>query len=112
MLLVNLHGLDAQSLELLMSGKRLRGTLGYSADGTLNFHAWREKPHVPYTFIRLRHGRASVSPQRVRLYFDMARAEKIDPVSAIYNDMYDAVSFVREEVKPQINNDDEQNRPA
>ena len=110
---VQLIGVDTPTLARLMSGKRIRGTLGLAADGTLNFHAWNEPSREPCEYIRLRHGRASVSPHRIRLRLDMERAEKIDPVNAIYSDLYDAVSFIREEVKPTTETEEDgEKRPA
>ena len=57
---LNLSGIDPATLLQLQQGKRIRGNLGYSADGTLNFNAWHCAPSEPYNFIRLRHGHYSL----------------------------------------------------
>ena len=105
--------IEGDALKPMLDGRRIAGTLGISADGRLSFNAWRSKPAEPYHYIRLRHGRASVGRRRIRLYLDMDRAEKVEPVNAIYSDLYDAVSFIREEVKPTTETkEDEGKRPA
>ena len=93
--------IEGEALTQMVDGRRIAGTLGFSADGTLNFNAWRNKPAEQSEYIRLRHGRASVSPRRIRLFIDMDRREKLDdPISSIYSDTYDAMSFIRKEITP------------
>ena len=108
----HLIGVDAPTYARLIDGRRVKGSLGLVDGDTLDFHPWNENVRETYEYVRLRHGRACVSKNRIRLYIDLDRAEKVDPISSIYSDTYDAMSFIREELKPKNDKDDEQKHTA
>ena len=97
--------IEGEALRQMVDGRRVAGTLGLSADGSLNFNAWRNKPAEPYEYVRLRHGRATVSRRRIRLYIDLDRREKCDPISSVYSDTYDAINFISKEIECHDDND-------
>ena len=99
---LNLCGISPKLLLKMQEGTRLKGSLGLSADGTLNFNPWRTTPPEPHAFQRLRHGRVSVGERHIRLKIDLDRREKLDnPVDSLFSDTYDAMNFVRKEIESQ-----------
>ena len=98
---LTLSGITPQILLQLQQGTRLKGSLGYSSDGTLNFHLWRIAPPEPHAFRRLRHGRISVSAHRIRLRLEMDRREKANATEVFWRDTSEAMSFLEDEVKEE-----------
>ena len=81
---------------LMSSGSRIQGTIGLVSptEGNFNEHMrWTPAPGTKY--IKLRHGRASVGSERVRLTLNIALDEAgIIPSDAITDESRQASDFV------------------
>lgn len=81
---------------LMSSGSRIQGTIGLinPTEGNFNEHA-RQAPAPGTKYIKLRHGRASVGSERVRLTLNIALDEAgIVPSDAIADESRQASDFV------------------
>ena len=98
---LHLLGITPQMLLALQQGTRLKGSLGFNSDGTLNFHPWRIAPPEPHAYRRLRHGKISVSAHRIRLRLEMDRREKAVASDVLWRDTSEALSFVEDQIKEE-----------
>ena len=87
---------DATYASLLNGTKRIQGTLALVSPTEGNFHehnkTWRPKPGTQY--MRLPHGRISVSDNDVRMNLRISRDEMVDAPQAILGESIDASNFV------------------
>ena len=87
---------DATYASLLNGTKRIQGTLALvnPNEGNFNEHqrTWRPKPGTQY--MRLPHGRITVSDDNVRMHLRISRDECIDAPQAILGESIDASNFV------------------
>ena len=87
---------DAVYANLLKGEKRIQGTLGLvnPLEGNFNAHqrTWRPKPGTQY--MRLPHGKVSVSDDNVRMHLYISRDEMVDAPQAILGESIDASNFV------------------
>lgn len=87
---------DAVYARLLNGTTRIQGTLALVNPQEGNFHAhnktWRPKPGTQY--MRLPHGRISVTDNDVRMHLRINRDEYIDTPQAILGESIDACSFL------------------
>ena len=87
---------DATYASLLNGTKRIQGTLFLVNPNEGNFHehqrTWRPKPGTQY--MRLPHGKISVSDDNVRMHLFISRDEMIDAPQAILGESMDASNFV------------------
>ena len=87
---------DATYASLLNGTKRIQGTLALVNPTEGNFHehnkTWRPKPGTKY--MKLPHGRVTVSDENVRMNLLIARDESILPARAIEAESGMASSFV------------------
>ena len=94
---------DADYRELISTGRRMRGSIGLidTKEATFNRHHSDGKPRArEYRFHKLRHGRVSVTDERVRLTLNIERSEVgISASESISNESREASDFVLEEVE-------------
>ena len=87
---------DSAYAQLLNGTKRLQGTLALANPTEGNFHehnkTWRPKPGTKY--MKLPHGRITVSDENVRMQLHIKRDESIVPARAIEAESVMASSFV------------------
>ena len=87
---------DAVYTKLLNGNKRIQGTLALvnPIEGNFNEHnkTWRPKPGTQY--MRLPHGKISVTDDDVRMNIRISRDECIDASQAILGESIDASNFV------------------
>ena len=87
---------DSAYAQLLNGTKRLQGTLALANPTEGNFHehnkTWRPKPGTKY--MKLPHGRITVSDENVRMQLHIKRDESIVPARAIESESGMASSFV------------------
>ena len=87
---------DAVYANLLKGEKRIQGTLGLvnPTEGNFNAHnkTWRPKPGMRY--MRLPHGKISITDNSVRLNLSISRDECVDAPQAILGESIDASNFV------------------
>lgn len=87
---------DATYASLLNGNKRIQGSIGLVSPTEGNFNAhnktWRPKPGTQY--MRLPHGKISVTDDNVRMYLCIAREERVDAPQAILGESIDASNFV------------------
>ena len=87
---------DATYASLLNGTKRIQGTLFLVNPTEGNFHehqrTWRPKPGTQY--MRLPHGRVTVSDNNVRMQLCISRDEMVDAPQAILGESIDASNFV------------------
>ena len=87
---------DATYSSLLNGTKRIQGTLFLVNPNEGNFHehqrTWRPKPGTKY--MKLPHGRITVSDENVRMQLHIKRDESIVPARAIEAESGMASSFV------------------
>ena len=95
-MIVNIQISDSVYAQLLNGTKRIQGTLALvnPTEGNFNEHrkTWRPKPGTQY--MRLPHGKISVSDDNVRMYLCISRDECIDAPQAILGESIDASNFV------------------
>lgn len=93
---VNIQISDATYASLLNGNKRIQGTLALVSPTEGNFNAhnktWRPKPGTQY--MRLPHGKISVSDDNVRMHLVIARNERVDAPQAILGESIEASNFV------------------
>jgi hypothetical protein len=87
---------DCVYAQLLNKNKRIQGTLALANPTEGNFHehnkTWRPKPGTKY--MKLPHGRITVSDENVRMQLHIKRDESIVPARAIEAESGMASSFV------------------
>ena len=87
---------DATYAKLLNGTSRIQGTLALvnPTEGNFNAHnkTWRPKPGTKY--MRLPHGKVSVSDDNVRMNLYIRRDEMVDAPQAILGESIDASNFV------------------
>ena len=87
---------DATYASLLNGSKRIQGSLALvnPNEGNFNEHqrSWKPKPGTQY--MRLPHGKVSVSDDNVRMHLLISRDEMIDAPQAILGESIDASNFV------------------
>ena len=87
---------DATYASLLNGTKRIQGTLALVNPNEGNFHehqrTWRPKPGTRY--LKLPHGRITVTEEKVRMHLLIKRDESIIPAQAIESESNLASSFV------------------
>ena len=87
---------DATYASLLNGTKRIQGTLALVSptEGNFNEHqrTWKPKPGTQY--MRLPHGKVSVTPENVRMHLCIARNECVCAPQAILGESIDASNFV------------------
>ena len=87
---------DATYASLLNGTKRIQGTLALVNPNEGNFHehqrTWKPKPGMKY--MKLPHGRITISDENVRMKLDIRRDESIVPARAIEAESDMASSFV------------------
>ena len=99
---------DSAYAQLLNGNKRIQGTLFLANPTEGNFHehqrTWRPKPGTQY--MRLPHGRVSVSDERVRMNLCISRDEMVDAPQAILGESIDASNFVEIVTDDNLNYDE------
>ena len=86
---------DSVYAQLLNGSLRVRGTIGLVSPTEGNFsehRRWKPKPGTQY--MKLPHGRVSVSDSNVRMNLYIARDERVDAPQAILGESIDASNFV------------------
>ena len=87
---------DSAYAKLLNGTKRLQGTLALANPMEGNFHehqrSWKPKPGTKY--MKLPHGRVSISDENVRMQLHIKRDESIVPARAIEAESSLASSFI------------------
>ena len=94
---IKLQVSDSVYKALLAGGNRIQGTLGLVSPTEGNFNAHRRTPgERPYTrYIKLAHGRASVTEERVSLTLRIDRRETdVVPCEVIDVESQEASDFV------------------
>ena len=86
---------DADYASLLNGSSRIQGSIGLVSPTEGNFNAYRRTRTNPGTqYMRLPHGKISVSDDNVRMYLCISRDECIDAPQAILGESIDASNFV------------------
>lgn len=87
---------DSVYARLLNGNKRIQGTLALAnpTEGNFNAHnkTWQPKPGTQY--MKLPHGRISVSDVNVRMHICISRDEMVNAPQAILGESIDASNFV------------------
>ena len=92
---VNIQINDADYASLLNGSSRIQGSIGLVSPTEGNFNAHRRTRTKPGTqYMRLPHGKISVSDDNVRMHLLISRDEMIDAPQAILGESIDASNFV------------------
>ena len=92
---VNIQINDADYASLLNGSSRIQGSIGLVSPTEGNFNAHRRTRSKPGTqYLRLPHGKVSVSDDNVRMHLLISRDEMIDAPQAILGESIDASNFV------------------
>ena len=93
---INIQIADSVYKALLSGGNRIQGSIGLVSPTEGNFNAHRKSAYKPTSrFIKLAHGRASVTDERVSLTLRIDRKETdIVPYEAIDTESCQASDFV------------------
>lgn len=87
---------DATYAKLLSGNRRIQGTLALAnpTEGNFNAHnkTWKPKPGTQY--MRLPHGKVSVTDDGVRMHLRISRDEMVNAPQAIMGESMDASNFV------------------
>ena len=87
---------DATYAKLLSGNRRIQGTLALANPNEGNFNAhnktWKPKPGTQY--MRLPHGKVSVTDDDVRMNLRISRDEMVNAPQAIMGESMDASNFV------------------
>ena len=97
---------DATYASLLNGTGRIQGSIALvnPNEGNFNEHRrWRAKPGTHY--MRLPHGKISVSDENVRMNLCISRDEAVDAPQAILGESIDASSFVEIMTDPNLNDE-------
>ena len=93
---INIQISDAVYASLLNGTKRIQGTIALVSPTEGNFNAhnktWRPKPGTQY--MRLPHGKITVSEDNVRMHLYISKDEMVDAPQAILGESIDASNFV------------------
>ena len=93
---INIQISDAVYASLLNGTRRIQGTLALVSPTEGNFNAhnktWRPKPGTQY--MRLPHGKITVSEDNVRMHLYISKDEMVDAPQAILGESIDASNFV------------------
>ena len=107
-MIVKIQISDSAYAQLLNGTKRLQGTLALASPTEGNFHehqrTWRPKPGTKY--MKLPHGRVTVSDENVRMRLCIARDETVDAPRAIVGESIDASNFVEIVTDDNLNYED------
>ena len=107
-MIVKIQLSDSAYAQLLNGTKRLQGTLALASPTEGNFHehqrTWRPKPGTQY--MRLPHGRVTVSEDNVRMQLCISRDEMVDAPQAILGESIDASNFVEIVTDDNLNYED------
>ena len=86
---------DADYASLLNGSSRMQGSIGLVSPTEGNFNAHRRTRMKPGTqYMRLPHGKISVSDEDVRMNLRISRDEMVDVPQAILGESMDASNFV------------------
>ena len=86
---------DVDYASLLNGSSRIQGSIGLVSPTEGNFNAHRRTRTKPGTqYMRLPHGKVSVSDDNVRMHLLISRDEMIDAPQAILGESIDASNFV------------------
>lgn len=86
---------DADYASLLNGSSRIQGSIGLVSPTEGNFNAHRRTRTKPGTqYMRLPHGKVSVSDDNVRMHLCISRDELVDAPQAILGESMDASNFV------------------
>ena len=86
---------DVDYASLLNGSSRIQGSIGLVSPTEGNFNAHRRTRSKPGTqYMRLPHGKVSVSDDNVRMHLLISRDEMIMPAQAILGESIDASNFV------------------
>ena len=86
---------DVDYASLLNGSSRIQGSIGLVSPTEGNFNAHRRTRSKPGTqYMRLPHGKLSVSDDNVRMHLLISRDEMIDAPQAILGESIDASNFV------------------
>ena len=86
---------DVDYASLLNGSRRIQGSIGLVSPTEGNFNAHRRTRSKPGTqYMRLPHGKVSVSDDNVRMHLLISRDEMIDASQAILGESIDASNFV------------------
>ena len=95
-MIVKIQISDSAYAQLLNGTKRLQGTLALASPTEGNFHehnkTWRPKPGAKY--MKLPHGRVTMSDESVRMNLQIRRDESIVPARAIEAESSMASGFI------------------
>ena len=92
---VNIQINDADYASLLNGSSRIQGSIGLVSPTEGNFNAHRRTRTKPGTqYMRLPHGKVSVSDDNVRMHLCISRDEIVDAPQAILGESIDASNFV------------------
>jgi hypothetical protein len=95
---------DAVYAQLLNGTKRVRGTIGLVSPTEGNFSDHRPyQPKQGVQYMRLPHGKISVSNDNVRMYLYISRDELVNAPQAILGESLDASNFVEIVTDDNIN---------
>ena len=98
---------DATYASLLNGTSRIQGSIGLvnPTEGNFNAHRrWRAKPGTQY--MKLPHGRISVTDEDVRMNLRISRNEMVDAPQAILNEGIEASNFVEIVTDDNLNFDE------
>ena len=86
---------DVDYASLLNGSSRIQGSIGLVSPTEGNFNAHQRTRSKPGTqYMRLPHGKVSVSDDNVRMHLCISRDEMIVPAQAILGESIDASNFV------------------
>ena len=92
---VNIQINDADYASLLNGSSRIQGSIGLVSPTEGNFNAHRRTRTKPGTqYMRLPHGKVSVSDDNLRMHLCISREEMVDAPQAILGESIDASNFV------------------
>ena len=95
-MIISIQVSDSTYAQLLNGNKRIQGTLALANPMEGNFHehqrSWKPKPGTKY--MKLPHGRVSISDENVRMQLHIKRDESIVPARAIEAESSLASSFI------------------
>ena len=92
---VNIQINDADYASLLNGSSRIQGSIGLVSPTEGNFNAHRRTRTKPGTqYMRLPHGKISVSDDNVRMHLCISRDEMVEATQAILGESIDASNFV------------------
>lgn len=79
------------------NGKRVRGSIAMNSPQEFDFRAFAQEPSSPSTpnrVLNMKHGRATVAPDRVRLYIMVKRSNEEAPVDIVFDESQQAIDFI------------------